>query len=47
MGYAATSMFGTTRSGKTYRNEGKGGLEYSPLISPPQGDEEDKAKVSL
>ena len=40
-------MFGTTRSGKTYRNEGKGGLEYSPLISPPQGDEEDKAKVSL
>jgi len=28
-------MFRATRSGKTYRNEGRKGPKYSPLISPP------------
>ena len=46
MGYVVTLMFGATRSGKTYRNEGKKGPEYSPLISPPGGVEEGIAQVS-
>ena len=47
MGYVATLMFGATRSGKTYKNEGRKGPEYSPLISPPLGDEEGVAQASL
>jgi len=39
-------MFHTTRSGKTYKNEGKNGIEYISFISPLQGDEEGIAKVS-
>ena len=39
-------MFGATRSGRIYRNEGSAELETSPLISPPRGDEEELAKVS-
>jgi len=46
-GYAVTLMFGATRSGKVYRIEGNKGLENSPLILPPQGDEEELTKVSL
>jgi len=46
MGYAATLMIGAMRSGKTYRNEGKKGPAYSPLISPPLGDEEGVLQAS-
>ena len=45
-GYATTLMFRVTRSGKTYRNEGRKGPEYSPLISPPLGDEDGVAQPS-
>ena len=31
-------MFGATRSGRIYRNEGSEELETSPLISPPRGE---------
>lgn len=47
MGYAATLMFGAMQSGRTYRNEGRKGPEYSLLISPPLGDEEGVAQASL
>jgi len=45
-GYAATLMFEATRSGKTYKNKGRKGFEYSPLISPSLGDEEGLAQAS-
>jgi len=47
MGYATTLMFGATRSGKTYRNEGRKGPEYSSLMSPFLGDEEGVVQASL
>ena len=47
MGYETTLMFGTMRSGKSYKNKGNKGPEYSPLISPLGGDKEGIAKVSL
>ena len=40
MGYAATLMFEATQSGETYRNEGRKGPEYNPLISAPLSDED-------
>ena len=40
MGYAATLMFKAMRNGKAYRNEGRKGPKYNPLISPPLGYEE-------
>ncbi len=46
MGYAATMMFVVTQSEKTYRNEGRKNLEYSPLISLPRGDKEGVAHAS-
>ena len=39
-------MFEATRSVKVYMNEGTKGPENSPLISSPQGDEEELVKVS-
>jgi len=39
-------MFGATRSGRIYRNEGSEELETSPLISPPRESEEELTKVS-
>ena len=39
-------MFGATQSGKTERNEGRKGLEYRPLISPPLRDEEGVVQAS-
>ena len=36
IGYATTLMFRAMQSGKTYKNEGRKGLEYSPLTSPPR-----------
>ena len=33
-------MFGCKRSGRRFRNQGKIGLEYSPLIGPPPSDDE-------
>ena len=47
MGYATTLIFGATQSGNTYMNEGRNGPKYSPLISPPLGDEEGVAQTSL
>lgn len=47
MDYVTTLMFRTMQRGKSYRNEGNNGLKYSPLVSPPRGDEEGIVKVSL
>ena len=47
MGYATILMVRTTQSRKTYRNEGRLDLEYSPLVLPSWGDEEGIAQVYL
>ena len=39
-------MFGYTRSGKRFRNQGKVGPKYSPLIEPPSSDDEGATKAS-
>ena len=40
-------MFGVMKSGKTYRNEGRKGPKYIPLISPPLSDKEGVTQASL
>ena len=45
--YAATLMFEAMQSGKTYRNEGRKGPKYSPLILPSLGDKEGVTQASL
>lgn len=39
-------MFGSTRSGKTFRNKGKIDPKYNPLIELPLSDEEEAAQAS-
>lgn len=41
VGYATTLTFGATLSGRIFRNKGKTGPEYSPLIEPSLSDDEE------
>lgn len=46
MGYAVTLMFGAKRSGKPFRDGGREGPEYSPLIRPTLSDDEGTLQTS-
>ena len=47
IGDAATLMFEATRSATTYRNKGRKGPKYNPLISAPLSDDDGVAQASL
>lgn len=46
MSYVIALIFGATRSGKPFRDVGRKGPEYSPLIGPPLSDDKGTPQVS-